>query len=129
MSGANLPIVRTPGALRARVQAWREKRERVAMVPTMGSLHEGHLSLIRMGRQQAERVVASIFVNPKQFGPDEDFEAYPRDEGRDIELLAREGCDLLYAPTAQAMYPPGFATNVSVGGVTEGLDGAARPGH
>ena len=129
METSSLPIVRTPGALRARVQAWREKRERVAMVPTMGSLHEGHLSLIRMGKAQAERVVASIFVNPKQFGPAEDFDAYPRDEGRDIELLAREGCDLLYAPTGQAMYPPGFATSVSVAGVTEGLDGAARPGH
>jgi pantoate--beta-alanine ligase len=126
---ANLPIVRTPGALRARVQAWREKRERVALVPTMGALHEGHLSLIRMAKMQAERVVCSIFVNPKQFGPSEDLDAYPRQEDEDARLLAAERCDLLYAPTAQAMYPPGFATNVSVGGVSEGLDGAARPGH
>jgi pantoate--beta-alanine ligase len=129
MDTLQLPIVRTPGALRARVQAWREKRERVAMVPTMGALHEGHLSLIRMGRVQAERVVCSIFVNPKQFGPNEDLDAYPRQEAADAELLAAERCDLLYAPTGQAMYPDGFATNVSVGGVTEGLDGAARPGH
>ena len=129
METADLPIVRTPGALKARVQAWREKRERVALAPTMGALHEGHLSLIRMAKVQAERVVCSIFVNPKQFGPNEDLDAYPRQEAEDVRLLAGERCDLLYAPTAQAMYPPGFATNVSVGRVTEGLDGAARPGH
>ncbi|HEX8570071.1 MAG TPA: pantoate--beta-alanine ligase [Caulobacteraceae bacterium] len=129
METAELPIVRTPGALKARVTAWREKRERVALVPTMGALHEGHLSLIRMAKAQADRVVCSIFVNPKQFGPNEDLDAYPRQEAADVALLAGERCDLLYAPTGQAMYPPGFATNVRVGGVTEGLDGAARPGH
>jgi len=129
MSSANLPIVRTPAALRARLQTWRERRERVALVPTMGALHDGHLSLIRLARAQAERVVCSIFVNPRQFGPAEDFNAYPRQEEADARLLAAERCDLIYAPTTEAMYPPGFATSISVGGPSAGLDGDARPGH
>jgi pantoate--beta-alanine ligase len=129
MDSPNLPIVRTPPALRARLQAWRERRERVALVPTMGALHEGHLSLIRLARAQAERVVCSIFVNPKQFGPAEDLDAYPRQEDADARLLAAERCDLLYAPGPEAMYPPGFATTVSVAGPSAGLDGEARPGH
>lgn len=124
-----LPIVRTVAALRAHLSPWRERGETVALVPTMGALHDGHLSLIRMARQQADRVVASVFVNPRQFGPKEDFAAYPRDEVGDARLLAGERCDLMYAPSADEMYPRGFATTVSVGGLSEVLCGAARPGH
>ncbi len=95
----------------------------------MGSLHDGHLSLIRKARAQADKVVVSVFVNPRQFGPSEDFDAYPRDEAADARLLAEVQCDLMYAPTIGEMYPPGFATTVSVGGMTDVLCGAARPGH
>ena len=129
MAQTSPPIVRSVAELRARVAAWRAAGERVALTPTMGALHEGHLSLVRLAKQQAGRVVVSIFVNPTQFAPHEDFEAYPRDEARDAALLAGVGCDLIYAPTAAEMYPQGFATTVSVGGVSEPLDGAARPGH
>ncbi|MGA0600386.1 pantoate--beta-alanine ligase [Caulobacter sp. KR2-114] len=125
----DLPTVRTKADLRARVAAWRAAGERVALVPTMGALHEGHLSLVGIGRQRADRVVATLFVNPTQFSPAEDFEAYPRDEGRDAGLLAAAGCDLLYAPSAEEMYPPGFATSVAVAHVSEGMEGAARPHH
>jgi pantoate--beta-alanine ligase len=99
------------------------------MVPTMGSLHEGHLSLVRLGRERAEHVVASVFVNPTQFAPGEDFEAYPRDEARDAALLASAGCDLLYAPDVSQMYPAGFSTAITVGGVSAPMDGLARPTH
>jgi pantoate--beta-alanine ligase len=124
-----LPIARTVADLRRRREAWRTAGERVALVPTMGALHEGHLSLIRLALTRAERVVASLFVNPTQFGPNEDFAAYPRDEARDAALLAEAGCHLLYAPGPTEMYPPGFSTTVTVGGVSEPLDGQARPGH
>ncbi len=124
-----LPIVRTVADLRAAVRAWRRAGERVALVPTMGFLHEGHLSLVRLGKTRAERVVASLFVNPTQFAPSEDFEAYPRDEGRDAGLLASAGCDLLYAPSVAEMYPAGFSTTVAVGGVSAPMDGIARPTH
>ena len=129
MSAEVLPIVRTVVELRAQVRAWRAAGKTVAMTPTMGALHEGHLSLVRLARTRADRVVASIFVNPAQFGPNEDFERYPRDEGGDARLLASAGCDLLYAPDVSQIYPPGYATKVSVSGVSEPLDGAARPGH
>jgi pantoate--beta-alanine ligase len=122
-------IVRTVAELRARIAAWRAADERVGLIPTMGALHEGHLSLVRLAKARAPWAVASIFVNPTQFGPHEDFEAYPRDEMRDAALLAGVGCDLVYAPAAAEMYPAGFATTVSVAGVSEPLDGAARPGH
>lgn len=124
-----IATVRTVADLRAQVAAWKQAGERVALVPTMGALHDGHLSLITLAKTKAERVVASIFVNPTQFGPNEDFDAYPRDEARDAELLAGAGCDLLFAPSVREMYAPGFATTVSVTGVSEPLDGAARPGH
>ncbi len=129
MSAEVLPIIRTVVELRAQVRAWRAAGEAVAMTPTMGALHEGHLSLVRLARTRADRVVASIFVNPAQFGPNEDFERYPRDEGGDARLLASAGCDLLYAPDVSQIYPSGYATKVSVSGVSEPLDGAARPGH
>jgi len=129
MTEMSPPIVRTVAELRAQVRAWRAAGERIALVPTMGALHEGHLSLVRLAKQHAERCVASVFVNPTQFGPNEDFDAYPRSETRDAELLASAGCDLLYAPAVGEMYPEGFATTVTVTGVAEPLDGAARPGH
>ncbi|HEY8571340.1 pantoate--beta-alanine ligase [Phenylobacterium sp.] len=124
-----LPVVRTVAELRAQVAAWRRAGERVGFVPTMGALHEGHLSLVRLALERAQRVVVSIFVNPTQFGPNEDFDAYPRAEARDVELLAQAGAHLVFAPGAAEMYPEGFSTTVSVAGVTEPLDGAARPGH
>lgn len=126
---APLPVVRTVADLRARVGAWRREGLRIGFVPTMGALHEGHLSLVRLARSRADRVVASVFVNPTQFGPNEDFEAYPRDEARDAALLSEAGCDLLYAPSVAEMYPAGASTTVTVAGVSEPLDGQARPGH
>jgi len=124
-----LPIVRTVADLRAAVRGWRAAGLRVALVPTMGVLHEGHLSLVQLGRGRADRVVASLFVNPTQFAPSEDFDAYPRNEARDAALLAGAGCDLLYAPTPDEMYPSGFSTTVSVAGVSAPMDGLARPIH
>jgi pantoate--beta-alanine ligase len=125
----DLPIVRSIASLRVAVRAWREAGERVALVPTMGFLHRGHLSLVDLGKAKADRVVASLFVNPTQFAPSEDFDAYPRDEARDAALLASAGCDLLYAPSVEVMYPTGFATTVSVRGVSGPMDGEARPIH
>jgi pantoate--beta-alanine ligase len=128
-SPMSLPIVRTVTDLRAQVRAWKAEGRRIGFVPTMGALHEGHLSLLRLAGQHADRVVASVFVNPTQFGPNEDFDAYPRDEARDAALLEGAGCSLLYAPAVAEMYPTGASTTVTVAGVSEPLDGAARPGH
>ncbi len=124
-----METVSTVAALRARVRAWRDAGERIALAPTMGALHEGHLSLVTLGRAHAERVVASIFVNPTQFGADEDLAAYPSDEARDAAMLERAGCDLIFAPGREEMYPPDFSTRVRVEGLTDCLGGAARPGH
>lgn len=109
--------------------AWRVDGLRVALVPTMGALHQGHLSLVSLAKAAADRVVASLFVNPAQFAPGEDFEAYPRDEAADAAKLRRAGCDLLYAPTPEMIYPFGFSTTVIVSGVSAELEGAARPTH
>jgi pantoate--beta-alanine ligase len=101
----------------------------VGFVPTMGYLHEGHLSLVRAARQQNGHVVASIFVNPTQFGPNEDFERYPRDEERDLSLLRGEGVDAVFMPSVEEIYPEGASTFVEVEGLTDTLEGAHRPGH
>ncbi|ESR24043.1 pantoate--beta-alanine ligase [Lutibaculum baratangense] len=125
----SLETVRDVAALRERVAAWHGRGERVALVPTMGALHDGHLSLVRAARSRAERVVVTLFVNPKQFNSRSDLDAYPRTEEEDRAKLAPLDVDLLYAPGAEEIYPPGFATTVSVSGVSEGLCGAYRPGH
>ncbi|MEO0426394.1 MAG: pantoate--beta-alanine ligase [Pseudomonadota bacterium] len=124
-----METVRTVAALREQVTAWRQAGARVALTPTMGALHEAHLSLVALARSRADKVVASIFVNPTQFGPGEDFESYPRDEARDAAMLAGAGCDLLFAPSLAEMYPDGFSTEVRVRGLTDVLCGAARPRH
>ena len=120
--------VRTVADLRKRVAAWRGAGETVGLVPTMGALHAGHLSLVRIARRQATRVVATIFVNPKQFAPDEDFATYPRTEAADAAKLASERVDLLFAPGVEEMYPAGNSARVSVDGLGDILEGACRPG-
>ena len=115
--------------LRQQVRTWRAQGLRIGLVPTMGALHDGHLSLVQLAKSKADRVVVSIFVNPTQFAPHEDFDAYPRDEASDIALLATAGCDLVFSPSVEEMYRPGATTRVEVSGVSEPLDGLARPGH
>jgi pantoate--beta-alanine ligase len=129
MTTATLDIVRSVADLRARVKYWRDQGLSVAMVPTMGALHDGHLTLIRQGLDLADRVVASVFVNPTQFGPNEDLSRYPRQEAKDAEALDGAGCHLLFAPKVEEMYPDGFATTITVKGVSQPLEGAFRPGH
>jgi pantoate--beta-alanine ligase len=124
-----LTIVRSRTDLRATIASWRSAQARIGLVPTMGALHDGHLSLIQVARMRSDKVVASLFVNPAQFGPGEDFTSYPRDETRDAALLQAAGCDVLYAPSPREIYPPGFATSVAVSGLTQDMEGAFRPGH
>ena len=129
MAESPLTIARTVAEMRRHVADWHRAGQRVALVPTMGALHEGHLSLVRAGQARASRVIVTIFVNPTQFGPSEDFAAYPRGEGADAAKLARVGADLLFAPGVAEMYPQGFATTIHVAGLTDGLCAAFRPGH
>jgi pantoate--beta-alanine ligase len=120
-------VVRSLGEMR---QARAALQGIVGFVPTMGYLHEGHLSLVRRARAECHHVVVSIFVNPTQFGPGEDYQRYPRDEARDLAMLEAEGVDVAFLPSADEMYPPGFCTWVEVQGpLTERLEGASRPGH
>ncbi|PVB60498.1 pantoate--beta-alanine ligase [Labrenzia sp. 011] len=124
-----MKICRTKAEMRSAVCAWRREGATVALVPTMGYLHEGHLGLVRLARDKAERVVASIFVNPTQFGPNEDLETYPRDEARDLALLQAEGVDAVFMPGVAEMYGAGGDTFVEVPGLSAILQGALRPGH
>ena len=125
----SLPIARTVADLRTAIAAWRADGHWIALVPTMGALHEGHLSLVALARANATRVIASLFVNPTQFAPGEDFDAYPRNEAADAEMLRVAGCDLMYAPAPAEIYPPGFSTRITVEGLTDSMEGAIRPGH
>jgi len=122
-------IIRELSELRTIVRKWQSNNRRTALVPTMGALHAGHVALVAASKQQANRVVASIFVNPTQFAANEDLSSYPRREAEDAAMLEAAGCDVLWVPSVETMYPAGYATSISVGGVTETLEGAARPGH
>lgn len=124
-----MKVVRTEAELRADLDESRHSGRSIGFVPTMGALHEGHLSLLRRAREDCDAVVLSIFVNPLQFGPGEDLSAYPRTEAKDLNLADRVGVDLAFVPSVDEMFPPGRSTTVSVGKVSEPLEGAARPGH
>jgi len=126
--GHGIEIVRTVADLRARVRGWRQADEQVALVPTMGALHEGHLTLVRHARTLADRVCVTLFVNPMQFGPNEDYTIYPRDEAADAAKLTALGGDLLFAPTVEEMYAPGAGTRVVVTALGDILEGEHRPG-
>ena len=126
-SPSPLAVVRTVADLRATVRDWQRQGLSVGMVPTMGALHEGHLTLVREAARRADRVVASNFVNPTQFAAHEDLDKYPRQQEQDARLLAGAGCHLMFAPSAQEMYPEGFATSIAVGGPALGLEGDFRP--
>lgn len=122
-----LPVVRNIASLRETVSGWRRQGFTVGFVPTMGALHEGHLTLTQEAGRRADRVVASVFVNPTQFAAHEDLGTYPRQEARDAELLAGAGCHLLFAPSVEEMYPAGATTTINVGGPAEELEGDFRP--
>ncbi|MGV3456773.1 pantoate--beta-alanine ligase [Sphingomonas sp.] len=124
-----MQTIRQLSELRDAISGFRAAGERIAFVPTMGALHAGHMALVAQAKLAGQRVVVSIFVNPKQFGPNEDLARYPRKELADSRMLAEAGVDLLWMPPVEVMYPEGHATNISVAGVSEPLDGAARPGH
>jgi pantoate--beta-alanine ligase len=122
-------ILRKPEEMAARSRQLRAAGARIGFVPTMGALHEGHLSLIRRARELADQVVVSVFVNPAQFGPSDDLDRYPRNLGRDVELAGAVGAAIVYAPPAEAIYPAGYRTYVSLEGWDSLLEGASRPGH
>lgn len=126
---ARLPIVRRTEDLRAAIASWRQAGQQVGLVPTMGALHDGHMALVRQAKADCDRVVVSLFVNPRQFDAAADLQRYPRDMAGDSALLAAAGVDLLFAPETSEMYPEGFATTVSVAGLTDCLCAKARPGH
>jgi pantoate--beta-alanine ligase len=121
--------VRTVADLRKHIALWRKGEVRVGLVPTMGALHQGHMALVEAARAECDRIVASIFVNPKQFAPTEDLGSYPRREAADLEMLRSAEVDLVFIPAVDEMYPPDFATLVRVSALTEGLCGAHRAGH
>jgi pantoate--beta-alanine ligase len=123
-----IAVVRSVEALRSRISAWREEGETIGLVPTMGALHAGHLALVERAMAYTTRACVSLFVNPTQFGPNEDLDRYPRDEAGDVEKLGRLGAHLVYAPPVEVMYPPGAVTRVSVPGLGDMLEGAFRPG-
>jgi pantoate--beta-alanine ligase len=125
--GSAIPVIRTLAPLREQIRRWRGAGATVALVPTMGALHEGHIDLVTLARARCTRVVASIFVNPAQFGPREDFSRYPRDEAGDLAKLRQAGCDAVWSPDATLMYPPGFATRITPAGVAAGLESDFRP--
>ncbi|KQS55793.1 pantoate--beta-alanine ligase [Brevundimonas sp. Leaf363] len=126
-SAPPLPIVRSVADLRAQIGEWRRQGLRIGFVPTMGALHDGHMGLIREAASRADRVVASVFVNPTQFAPHEDLGRYPRQEAEDAAMLAGAGCHLLFAPDVETMYPPGAATTIAMAGPALGLEGDFRP--
>lgn len=122
-------VVRTLKELRKQVAKWREADKSIALVPTMGALHAGHLSLVKLARKEADRTIVSIFVNPTQFGPNEDLARYPRDEAGDLAKLREAEADLVWAPSANEMYPDGFSTAIVAGSAADDLEGAFRPQH
>src|SRR3954471_19264504 len=124
-----IDVVRSVAALRATLRPLRRSGQRIGLVPTMGALHQGHLELVKAARRHADFVVATIFINPLQFNPAEDLDAYPRDEATDLNLLAATGADLVFAPSVAEMYPEGFSTEIKIAGLTRHLDGPTRPGH
>ncbi|MFO1138669.1 MAG: pantoate--beta-alanine ligase [Paracoccus sp. (in: a-proteobacteria)] len=123
------PIIRPLAQMRGLIRRWKAHGETIGVVPTMGALHEGHLSLVRAARERCDRVIVTLFVNPRQFNSPEDFAKYPRTEQADAELLGPLAVDALFVPDGAEVYPPEHATRISVSGVTEPLEGAHRPGH
>ena len=124
-----IAVARNIAELRRAVSDWRKAGQKVALIPTMGALHAGHLALLERGKSLCDRTVTSIFVNPKQFGPGEDLSRYPRDEAGDQQKLSEAGCDMVYSPAAAEMYPEGFVTSIESGPLGEVLEGRFRPGH
>lgn len=129
MSAAPAPIIRTLPELRTATAPWQRAGETIGVVPTMGALHDGHLSLVEAAKRSCDRVIVTIFVNPKQFNNPDDLKNYPRTEEEDARKLARFSVDALYVPDADQIYPDRFATTVSVAGLTDVMEGAHRPGH
>jgi len=129
MTNASPAVAPTVAELRRHVARWRVQGERIGLVPTMGALHAGHIALVAAARARGDRAIVSIFVNPKQFGPREDFSTYPRPVADDLAKLAAADVDLVFMPTVAEMYPSGFTTAVSLGGPAAELEGAQRPGH
>src|SRR5437660_8178001 len=125
----SMRICNTVREIRGESRTLRQNGKRIGFLPTMGALHEGHLALVRAAKAQCDAVIVSIFVNPTQFGPNEDFSKYPRSFERDCELLQEEGADLIFAPAVEEMYPPGAVTYVTVEGLSDKLCGKSRPGH
>lgn len=124
-----MQVLRSPSELRDAVRALRGQGKRIALVPTMGGLHEGHLCLLRDARKRSDALVMSLFVNPTQFGPNEDLEAYPRDEEADLAKAKECGVDLVFCPAAESMYPEGFQTTIALAELSTSMCGAGRPGH